>query len=648
MRYNPFTLVFAKNWVHLEPEFQRFYFKETLIKIRVALFVAMAFYAVFGILDALIAPEQKVIFWTIRYLFIVPATTGVLLFSFYPAFERYSQPALFGLCLSGGLGIEMMIALAGPPAAYSYYAGIILVFITIHIFLGMRMVWASACSWTLVLCYEIIAVWVVDTPTAMLINNNFFFISANVFCTLGGYSIELNARHRFFSSHLLELEKEKVSRINQDLDRRVKERTRELSLANEQLNREINERIQAEAARIQLEKELNKKQKLEAIGTLAGGIAHDFNNILAAVIGYTELAMAGRDLSSDGVRYMSEVMNAAVRASELTKQILTFSRQAEQEERPVEVKSVVEEALKLMRATLPTTVKILPHLHSEAWIICDPTQLHRIMVNLCTNSVQAMEDKTGTLEVSLTETVLEKDSRENMDRLAPGPYAVLEVRDTGRGIQPEIMEKIFDPFFTTKEAGRGTGMGLSVVHGVVKQYKGGIRVESEPGAGTVFTIFLPVTRERSRRQVETNPILTGGTEHILVLDDEPALAAMQDKLLSSLGYQVVHFTDSLKAVEYAANHGRSLDLVITDFTMPGLTGLEVAEQIQTLIPDIPVILCTGFSEDITAGKMKQAGIASLLMKPVVRGVLAGTVRRVLDQPKEGTLSPEDLSDSTRN
>lgn len=318
--YNPFTLFFINNWAHLEPEFLKFHFKESLVRIRIATLVAASFYAAFGILDAVLIPEKKIIFWAIRYFMVVPVAIGTLVFSFSPRFEKFAQASLFFMCLVGGLGIELMVILARPPVSYSYYAGIILIFITIHTFLPMRFLWASACSWSIVLFYEIIAFWVVDTPVAILINNNFFFVSANILCMLAGYSIELNARRRFFANHLLSLEKAKVSQINQELDLRVKERTRELSFANQQLQKEITDRVAAEDSRMKLEKELNKRHKMEAIGTLAGGIAHDFNNILSAIIGYTELAMDEIKPDAAANTSLNQVLKAGLRAKDLTRQ----------------------------------------------------------------------------------------------------------------------------------------------------------------------------------------------------------------------------------------------------------------------------------------------------------------------------------------
>ena len=288
-------------------------------------------------------------------------------------------------------------------------------------------------------------------------------------------------------------------RINLELDQRVKERTLEFLTANEQLSKEIQERIGAEASRIKLEKELNRKNKLEAIGTLAGGIAHDFNNILAAVIGYSELSLSTLDKKSIEYENITEVLRAGMRAKDLIRQILAFSSRTEQKTGPVLLGKVVTEALKLIRASIPASIDILQEIKSTSLVIGDEGELHRIVMNLCTNAYHAMKDEKGTIEIRVEDTMIDQEFLQTTDPLIPGEYVTLTVGDTGHGMPPEIIEKIFDPFFTTKTVDHGTGMGLSVVHGIVKQYNGSIRVYSEPGQGTTFVIYLPAAREDTER-----------------------------------------------------------------------------------------------------------------------------------------------------
>lgn len=630
MTYNLFTLSFTGEWEHLEPEFIKSHFRESLTRIRVAILIAMFFYSIFGFLDAMIVPDQKLMFWAIRYAVICPIALWVLWFSFRPGFETYAQPCLFFMCLSGGLGIELMVILADPPASYSYYAGIILIFITIYTFIRMRFLWAVACSWLIVAGYEIGAIWIADTPRIMLINNNFFFVSANILCMLAGYSMELNIRKRFFSGYKLEQEKNKVNQINRELDQRVKERTLDLSTANEHLTKEIRDRISSEKSRIKLEKELNRKHKLEAIGTLAGGIAHDFNNILAAVIGYSELSLASLDKNSDEYANTKEVLQAGMRAKDLTRQILTFSRRAEQKMEPVQLGMVVTEALKLIRASIPAGIDIIRDIKSTAVIMGDEGELHRIIMNLCTNAYHAMENEKGTIEVRVEDIMVDQEILQAGEPLVPGKYVTLTVGDTGRGMTPDILEKIFDPFFTTKSVDHGTGMGLSVVHGIVKQYNGTIRVYSEPGQGTTFVIYLPMAHTDTGPDQESVSVFLPGTERIMVVDDEETLVHMVQKYLSSLGYTVKGFNNSREAAAYFSDHPDEFDLILTDYNMPGLTGLELSETILGIRKDIPIVLCTGYSKNITRQRLNSIGIRAFLMKPVTQYALSTTLRDILD------------------
>ena len=633
MQYHPLTLAFTRDRAHLEPGFRHAYFREALVRIRLSLVVAIFLYGIFGILDAVIVPDKKFIFWIIRYIVVIPLAMATLAFSFHRAFERWFQPLLAGVCLVGGLGIEAMVILAGPPASYSYYAGIILVFIVVQTFFRTGFLWATACTWTIVIVYEIITLWIVETPVHIFINNNFFFISSAFLCTLAGYAIELNARQRYFTSHMLALEKEKVSGINADLDRKVKERTRELTKTYDLLHREMKERLDAQEKRIVLETALNKRQKMEAIGTLAGGIAHDFNNILSAIIGYAELTKE-ETKESETKQYASQVLAAAMRAKELTGQILTFSRQADQEVAPLEIAPVITEALKLIRASIPASVTIRADLLSDAWITSDPTQIHRIVINLCTNAVQAMlGKKTGIIEIGLEDIEIKEPEKTGFPGSSPGSWVKLSVRDTGHGMEKETIDNIFDPFFTTRDVDKGTGMGLAVVHGIVKKSGGSIHVESRPDRGSVFTILLPRISppETPRHQPLTDSAedTIGKGEHILVVDDEVTLIKMMEKTLPKLGYWVTGFSDPGEALAFVRTHGKDLDLVITDFSMPGMNGFDVAREIKKSRPDLPVMLCTGYGESVTRENMKEAGIMDFLMKPVTRQVLGEKIRQIL-------------------
>jgi len=402
------------------------------------------------------------------------------------------------------------------------------------------------------------------------------------------------------------------------------------------VTRNIEDRKMAEREKVQLESQLIKAQKMEAIGTLAGGIAHDFNNILGAIIGYTELSMTNVPKENQASGYLDGILTAGNRAKDLVQQILTFSRQTEKEFKPVLVKSIVKEALKLLRASLPTTIDIRWNKKSESLVMGDPTQIHQILMNLCTNAGHAMQEKGGTLEVSLTNLEIDAVFASRYQDLKPGPYLNLTITDTGHGMPPDIIDHIFDPFFTTKGRGEGTGMGLAVVHGIVKSCGGTIHVQSDPGEGSIFKILLPVVEGYLETDKQIDEILPKGTERILLIDDEPALVEIGKDMLESLGYQVVNRTSSVEALNLFRAHPNRFDLVITDITMPQMAGDRLAEELVAIRKDILVILCTGYSYRRTEKKDRAMCIKDILMKPIVKAEIAQVVRKVLDEAKGST------------
>ena len=386
---------------------------------------------------------------------------------------------------------------------------------------------------------------------------------------------------------------------------------------------------------IRLEKLLRQAQKMEAVGTLAGGIAHDFNNILGAISGFTELSMFDLEENSPIRPNLERVLEAARRAKDLVRQILTFSRQRDQEKQPTQVSLIVKEALKLLRSSLPSTIEIRQNIRSSSLLLADPTQIHQILMNLCSNASHAMQEKGGALDVSLENVDLPRDPEvvSQLPGLEPGPYLRLSVSDTGYGIDPAIQHRIFDPYFTTKKIGEGTGLGLAVVDGIVKDSGGMVNVFSEPGKGTVFHVWLPrleSTRDKADR-VETAEPLPGGNETILLVDDEKSLVEAGRQMLARLGYQVVVRLCPAEALAAFLAQPGKFDMVITDHTMPKMTGIELAREILAVRPEMPIILCTGFSAvlGMTPDKARAVGIREMIMKPVIMRDLAETVRRVL-------------------
>ena len=395
---------------------------------------------------------------------------------------------------------------------------------------------------------------------------------------------------------------------------------------------DITESKRVEEEREKMEALLRQAQKLEAIGTLAGGIAHDFNNILAAIMGYTELMLYDISENAASRHAMEEVLRATHRAKDLVQQILAFSRQGEiQARQAIAVAPIIKEALTLLRATLPTTIEFRKDISSRSeTVMGDSTQLHQVVVNLCTNAAHAMRETGGILEVALGRIELDNISAGGYENLRPGSFVKLTVKDTGHGMDSATLERIFDPYFTTKAVGEGSGLGLAVIQGIVKRHEGAVSVQSEPGKGTIFEILLPRIEKRQERIEDGLQPVLGGIERILFVDDDEALATLGQKMLTQLGYNVTTRTNSLEAIELFRADPDAFDLVITDYTMPHMTGMDLAKAILQIRSNIPIVLCTGYSEMVSEQKAKEQGILAFVMKPLGRQNITEVVRNVLD------------------
>jgi CheY-like chemotaxis protein len=371
---------------------------------------------------------------------------------------------------------------------------------------------------------------------------------------------------------------------------------------------------------------------MESIGTLAGGIAHDFNNILSALIGYTELAMNDVLEPEKAKSELMEVLKAGDRAKDLVSQILTFSHQTEKKHSPLALQAVIKESLKMLRSIIPSTIELRQDLMDSGLVMSDPTQINQVMMNLCINAAHAMDKTGGILEVGLKRIHLNGNTDIRDLNLVPGPYLRISVSDTGHGMTPEVMARIFDPYFTTKEVGRGTGLGLAVVHGIVKGHGGTITCKSALDEGTTFYVYLPEIESGKEISIhqERTPLPTG-TERILYVDDEPVIVDLAKKMLENLGYTVFTRTSSIEALEFFRNNPDKFDLVITDMTMPGMTGDRLTQRMMEIRHDIPIILCTGYSEHITEERAKRIGIREFIMKPLIMKEIAKIIRRALDE-----------------
>ncbi len=382
----------------------------------------------------------------------------------------------------------------------------------------------------------------------------------------------------------------------------------------------------------QLEMQLRQSQKMEAIGTLAGGMAHDFNNTLGIIIGNTELAIRTTPKESPNRQYLNNIITASCRAEEMVSRLLSFSRITDAEKKPIDLISSVDESLKLLRSSLPSDIEIKKCFpESQLVIMGDPTQLNQVMVNICTNAAHAINGEGGILEINIGTREIDLNPLSSFNGLPQGHYAEITIRDTGHGMPEDVIKRVFDPYFTTKETGKGTGMGLAVVHGIVKNHGGSIKVESRVNEGTVFTIYVPlidaIVENKPSVDIECLP---GGKESILLVDDEYMIADTMKIMMEQLGYRVKAFTESGRALEVFESNPHAFDLVITDMTMPRMTGDILASKIQDIRDDTPVIICTGFNNRIDPEGLKSKGICEILTKPVRTTILAKAIKNVLN------------------
>ncbi len=394
--------------------------------------------------------------------------------------------------------------------------------------------------------------------------------------------------------------------------------------------RDISERIRAQEEKAKLQAQLRRSQKMESLGTLAGGIAHDFNNILTPISGHAEIALFKIGSDHDAAKNLKGIIQAVDRARSLVRQVLSFSRQESEEKRPLQLHTILKEALRLLRASLPTTINIQQNIAHCGAVMANATQIHQILMNLCTNAGHAMREKGGVLDVSLSEVEIRSGDLADYLDMKPGTYVRLTVSDTGHGMPAEVLDRIFEPYFTTKKEGEGTGMGLSVVHGIVKGHNGDIKAYSEPGKGTTFNVYLPCIEAKAK--ADKSPVaeqIPKGSGSILLVDDEEKIIEVMVQMLEYLGYSVSAFTDSPEALDSFRKNPDFYDIVITDMTMPDMTGDVLARHVHAMRPGLPILLCTGYSRSVSRDQARALGIQEFLMKPPTIGELARTVQRAL-------------------
>jgi len=635
---NYLTLSFTAD-LSYENEFLEEYFKRSLIPFRFSLILSMIFYGAFAFLDAITVPTLKEVFWFIRFGIVFPVLIAVYIFTYSKLFKKYMQVIISCTLFSTSFGIIIMIIYAAKVGNYSYYAGLILISIFGYTFSRARFIYASIAGWSIVISYLITAIWVSHTPVTILISNSSFFISANVIGMFISYFLELSARIEYYMRIQLEQEKENVKTANNALEIRVDERTHQLSTANLDLKKEIEIRQKFERERAELEKQLFQLQKMETIGTLAGGIAHDFNNILTPILGYTDMALEELPAESNLRFDIEQINNAAHRGKNLVQQVLTFSREVDFENKPIRLQPIIAEALNLIKASFPPGVVINQHFEEKiGTVLADSTHIHQIVMNLCMNANHAMMKTGGTLDVRLDEVKLDQRSAEKIPKLKKGEYIRLTISDTGHGMDIKTKERIFEPFFTRKEVGSGSGLGLSVVHGIINNYGGAIIVESTPGKGTTFMIYLPKYGADTLESDKSDIKPLKGDEQILFVDDEPEITFMGKKMLENLGYKVSISSSSISALKEFKKDPDRYSLLVTDQSMPDISGTELAVLMKEIQPSLKIIIITGYADNLSDEDLSKSGISEVILKPMILDDFSKVIRRVLDKNNIITLT----------
>ncbi len=643
MRVNFMTLRFRGGQEALEGPFWSDYFQRHLTHLRMCHFYSAFFIGIAGLLDARFFPEQKYLLWFIRYGVAVSVFLAGLVFSFTRYYRKLWQFLHLAYTLVAGGAFIAMIAVAPPPIGYSYYVGILITMVFVYAFVRERFILATLAGWTLIIAYLWVSTQIISTPRNILYHNTLYLLVANFLGMLVAYSIEYSARRDFFLAHLLRVERQKVEKINLELEKRVEQRTAQIRQAHERLKEEMQAHLQLEREKRKLEGQLQRSRKMEAIGTLAGGVAHDLNNILSGVVSYPDLLLMDLPEESFLRKPLLTMKRSGEKAAAIVQDLLTLARRGVAVSEVVDLNQIVSDYLnspefeKLRqyhsRVEVRTDISRQP-----VWVMGSPVHLSKCLMNLVSNAVEAMPDG-GTVTIRTENRQVHKTIITGTDvaNIEPGDYTCLTVSDTGTGISPGDLERIFEPFYTKKVMGRsGTGLGMAVVWGTVKDHKGFIDIQTAEGQGSTFTLYFPSSRTQPSPPAEKLPLeaLAGAGQTILVVDDVPEQREIAGSLLRKLGYHVETVESGEAAVAFLKS--RSVDLLILDMIMdPGIDGLETYRRILKIHPHQRAIIASGYSETSRIHELQKLGGGTYIRKPYTLETIGKAVKVELSKPASG-------------
>jgi len=615
-----------------ETQFLDSYFWLNLSHLRLCLTLSVIFFTIYAYTDFLLARESLRILLTIRFGIVVPAFLLVLILTYVrkDIYKRFWQGFNGFFVLLSGLSYIIITALGAPPYGHSMYVGVIFCLFFGYTFIRFRFIWATLSGLALTAAYIFNAFRIIDVPGPLLAIQIPILVGVNALGMLVAYHMEFSARQAFHLNRLLQVEKEHVDEINRKLENTVRNRTAELLVSNQRLTAKLEELKKSEQERTSLEKQLAQAQKMEAVGRLAGGVAHDFNNILQAIIGCIELARMAED-RDEQLKYIDEVGEGAVKAAALTRQLLAFSRQQVIELRKIDLNDLIENFLKMIRRTIGENMELtFTPCRGPAQIRADRGQVEQILLNLCVNARDAMP-KGGRILIETTFHSLDESFCEKNLEARAGDFFALAVTDNGCGMDQITLSRIFEPFFTSKEHGRGTGLGLATVYGIVKQHKGFIDVYSEPGRGSCFKVYLPaVSGQVVHPSVSVPVAAVGGTETIFLAEDNESVRRFADILLRNAGYTVITAADGRESLELLEKKIADVDMAILDVIMPYCGGQEVYRAIRRMRADLPVLFSSGYSTNAEETNFVTAEGLELIQKPYEPSILLKKIRDVLN------------------